>query len=111
MDHDKPNSKTAGDTGFPITVNGNQLRERLGCEVERCRPRNNLRFHKPVVKLTISASDIKTAGKAEVTVFNRRPGEALPIPSPSPWLPLLLRGSTCRPGFDPYLCIPKPGKF
>src|SRR5665811_1825285 len=68
-----PNSATAGDSGFTLTVNGTNF---VAGSVVKWEGADRTTTYVSATRLTASipASDIVTAGTASVTVFNPTPG-------------------------------------
>ena len=103
-----PDHKTAGGSGFTLTVNGTNF---ITSSVVRWKGSDRTTTYVSDTQLTASipATDIQTAGTAQVTVFTPGAGESNPqafTVNPSTFY---FAEGTCRPNFDPYICIQNPG--
>ena len=106
-----PDHKTAGDSGFTLTVNGTGF---IGSSVVRWKGADRTTTYVSGKQLTASipATDIQTAATARVTVFTPDAGEsnARTFTVSQKASTFYFAEGTCRPNFDPYICIQNPGR-
>ncbi len=102
-----PDHKTVGDAGFTLTVNGTGF---ITSSVIRWQGADCTTTYVSDTQLTASipATDIQTAGTAQVTVLTPGAGESNAQTFTINLVTFYFAEGTCRPGFDPYICVQNP---